>query len=170
MSSIHVCSIFRIADVAEATGARSLVTLLNREIRVDRPAVIPPERHLLVAISDVTQEIDGHVLADESHVETLLKFVRTWDRQQPLLIHCFAGISRSTAAAFITACALSPHHDEDEIAQRLRRASPTATPNAHLVALADKVLGRRGRMIAAIERIGRGEDCVEGEPFALELH
>lgn len=170
MPSIHVCSIFRIADVAEATGARSLVTLLNREIRVDRPAVIPAERHLLVAISDVTYEIEGHVLADESHVETLLDFVRTWDREQPLLIHCFAGISRSTAAAFITACALSPHRDEDEIAQRLRRASPTATPNAHLVALADKILGRKGRMMAAIERIGRGEDCVEGEPFALELH
>jgi len=166
---IHVCSIFRIADITEATGARTLVTLINRDIRVDRPAAIPPERHLFVEVSDITAEIDGHVLADETHVETLLEFVRTWDRQQPLLIHCFAGVSRSTAAAFIAACALSPHLDEDDIAQRLRRASPTATPNAHLVALADKILDRDGRMVAAIDRIGRGEDCVEGEPFALEL-
>ena len=170
MSRIHVCSIFRIADVAKATGARTLVTLINREIRVDRPAAIAPDRHLFVGVSDITSEAEGQILPGEEHVETLLDFVRAWDRQEPLLMHCFAGISRSTAAAFISACALSPHLGEEEIAQRLRRASPTATPNARLVALADKVLGREGRMIRAIERIGRGEDCIEGEPFAIDLH
>jgi predicted protein tyrosine phosphatase len=170
VSRIHVCSIFRIADVAKATGARTLITLINQEIRVNRPAAITPERHLFVGISDITSEVEGQVLPGEEHVATLLDFVRQWDREEPLLIHCFAGISRSTAAAFIIACALSPHLCEEEIAQRLRRASPTATPNARLVALADKVLGREGRMITAIERIGRGEDCIEGEPFAIDLH
>jgi predicted protein tyrosine phosphatase len=170
VSRIHVCSIFRIADVAKATGARTLITLINHDIRVDRPAVIAPERHLFVGISDITSEMDGHVLPCEQHVATLLDFVRQWDREEPLLIHCFAGISRSTAAAYVAACALSPHLCEDEIAQRLRRASPTATPNARLVALADKILRRQGRMITAIERIGRGEDCIEGEPFAIDLH
>ena len=42
------------------------------------------------------------------------------------------------------------------IAQALRRASPTATPNIRIVSLADRLLGRDGRMIAAIETIGRG--------------
>jgi predicted protein tyrosine phosphatase len=170
VSRIHVCSIFRICDVAEATGARTLITLINREIRVDRPTAIAPERHLVVGISDITTELEGHVLAGEEHVAALLDFVRLWDREQPLLIHCFAGISRSTAAAFIAACALRPDLCEDDIAQRLRRASPTATPNTRLVTLADKILCRDGRMVAAIERIGRGEDCVEGEPFAIDLH
>lgn len=170
MSRIHVCSIFRISDVAESTGARTLITLINSEIRVDRPAAIAPERHLLVGISDITTEVEGHVLPCEEHVTNLLDFVRQWNREEPLLIHCFAGVSRSTAAAFIIACALSPHLSEEEIAEKLRRASPTATPNARLVALADKILGRDGRMVAAIERIGRGEDCVEGEPFSLDLH
>jgi predicted protein tyrosine phosphatase len=170
VSRIHVCSIFRIADVAKATGARTLVTLINREIRVDRPPAIVPERHLFVGISDITSEMEGHVLPGEEHVASLLDFVHLWDREEPLLIHCFAGISRSTAAAYISACALSPHLCEEEMAQRLRRASPTATPNARLVALADNLLRRRGRMITAIERIGRGEDCVEGEPFAMDLH
>jgi predicted protein tyrosine phosphatase len=170
VSRIHVCSIFRVADVAKASGARTLVTLINREIRVDRPAAIAPERHLFVGISDITTEMDGEVLAAEEHVASLLDFVRLWNREEPLLIHCFAGVSRSTAAAFVAACALSPHLCEDEIALRLRHASPTATPNARLVALGDKILGRKGRMIAAIERIGRGEDCVEGAPFAIDLH
>jgi predicted protein tyrosine phosphatase len=170
VSRIHVCSIFRVADVAKASGARTLVTLINREIEVPRPTAIPPERHLRVGISDITTEMEGQVLAGEEHIASLLDFVRLWDREEPLLIHCFAGVSRSTAAAYITACALGPHRCEDEIAQHLRRASPTATPNARLVALADKVLGHKGRMIAAIEGIGRGEDCVEGAPFAIELN
>jgi predicted protein tyrosine phosphatase len=51
----------------------------------------------------------------------------------------------------------------------LRQRSPTATPNARLVALADAALKREGRMIAAIEKIGRGEDCFEGTPFFFEV-
>jgi predicted protein tyrosine phosphatase len=79
-------------------------------------------------------------------------------------------VSRSTAAAFITACALRPHRDEAEIAQAVRTKSPTATPNSRLVTIADAMLGRNGRMVAAIEKIGRGRNCFEGAPFALELH
>ena len=93
----------------------------------------------------------------------------SWDRAEPLLIHCFAGVSRSTAAAFIAACALAPERDEFAIARSLRAASPTASPNARLVALADAVLDRGGRMNEAIEAIGRGQDCEEGVPFGLEV-
>lgn len=169
MSRIHVCSIFKIADIAATTGARSLITLINQDIIVQRPEGIAPEQHLFVTVSDISDEMEGHVLAADSHVANLLDFVRLWDREHPLLIHCFAGVSRSTAAAFISACALNPHRDESEIAQTIRRSSPTATPNRRLVAVADDMLGRSGRMVAAIDRIGRGEECAEGVPFALEL-
>jgi hypothetical protein len=87
----------------------------------------------------------------------LVTFLDRWDRKQPLVIHCFAGISRSTAAAFISACALSPKSDEAAIAMRLRSASRTASPNPRLVALADDFLGRHGRMKAAIAKIGYGD-------------
>ena len=169
LSRIHVCSIFKIADLAEETGARSLVTLINHDIIVHRPACIAPERHLFVAVSDITAEIEGQILPGEAHVATLLDFVQTWDREHPLIIHCFAGVSRSTAAAFIAACALAPWRDEAEIALAIRAASPTATPNARLVGVADRVLKRAGRMSAAIEAIGRGEECEEGVPFGLEV-
>lgn len=169
MSRIHVCSIFKIADIASEIGARSLVTLINPEIIVHRPSVITAERHLFVAISDIVVETEGHTLPGEMHVATLLDFVQQWDRQDPLLIHCFAGVSRSTAAAFISACALQPDRDEAEFAQAIRDASPTATPNAKLVSIADAMLRRNGRMIAAVEKIGRGRDCSEGVPFGLDI-
>jgi predicted protein tyrosine phosphatase len=102
-------------------------------------------------------------------VEEFLAFLSAWDRTRPLVLHCYAGISRSTAAAYIAACALHPDRDEAELAQRLRRLSPSATPNRRLVAVADEVLGRDGRMVAAIAAIGRGADAFEGEPFCLAI-
>jgi predicted protein tyrosine phosphatase len=168
-SSLHVCSLDRIHTMVRKTGARSLVTLLARGTPVTRPPEIAPERHLYIAMSDIVDPTDGHILPEDHHVRTLLQFVGDWDRAEPLLIHCFAGVSRSTAAAFITACALNPERSEAEIAKALRAASPTATPNARLVALADAVLGRSGRMTQAVAAIGRGEECVVGMPFALEI-
>ena len=169
MSRIHVCPLARIDETVAATGARSLVTLLNPGTPVVRPAAILAERHLYIGVGDIVEPLEDHVLPAETHVAELLGFVGKWDRAEPLLIHCFAGVSRSTAAAFIAACALAPRRDEAEIARALRAASPTATPNALLVALADAALERGGRMNAAIAAIGRGVECFAGEPFALAL-
>ena len=56
------------------------------------------------------------------------------------------------------------------LARRLRKASPMATPNPLMVALADAQLGLEGRLSDAIRSIGRGEDAFEGEPFVMERH
>jgi predicted protein tyrosine phosphatase len=169
MPRLHVCSLSRVSETVRATGARSLVTLLNVEMLVSRPAEIDPERHLYIRIGDITEPLDGHILPAEEHVEQLIAFAQDWDRNDPLVIHCHAGVSRSTAAAFIIACALAPSRPENEIADTIRRASHTATPNRRMVAIADAMLKRDGRMVAAIERIGRGSECYEGVPFVLEL-
>jgi predicted protein tyrosine phosphatase len=76
---------------------------------------------------------------------------------------------RQPVDAFITVCALNPRRDEGEIARAIRAASPTATPNARLVSVADAILGRSGRMTEAVAAIGRGQDCEVGVPFALEI-
>ena len=169
MSFIHVCALSRIAETADAIGAKSLVTLINVNTKVERPACIAPENHLFIGMSDITAHQEGHILPAETHVLHLLDFARAWNRRAPLLIHCYAGVSRSTAAAFIAACALKPEQDEAELAQLIRQRSPTATPNAKLVEIADQILNRNGRMSAAIEAIGRGADCFEGVPFRMEI-
>jgi len=55
------------------------------------------------------------------------------------------------------------------IAQALRRASQTAYPNPRIVKIADHLLAREGRMVAAVAGIGRGTIAAEGEPFRLDL-
>jgi predicted protein tyrosine phosphatase len=169
MPCIHVTPLSRLAETVEASGASHLVTLINVATPVERPASIAAERHLFIGMSDILQPMDGHVLPGEAHVRSLIGFARGWDRSRPMVMHCWAGISRSTAAAFITACALEPALDEVALAERLRAVSPSATPNARLVAVADDLLGRRGRMVDAIAAIGRGADAFEGTPFALAL-
>ena len=168
-SMIHVCSLARLHETVEDTGARHVVSLLADEDRIERPSAVVEANHLWLRLHDISAPLDGYIMPDEEHVADLLKFVRRWDRRAPLVVHCYAGISRSTASAYATVCALNPHRDEAGIAQALRRASPTATPNVRIVSVADRLLGRDGRMIAAIETIGRGEIAFEGNPFRLDL-
>jgi predicted protein tyrosine phosphatase len=169
MPHIHVCSLSRVAETVAGSGASHLVSLINDGTPVARPASIAPDRHLFLGFNDIVAPVDGMTAPGPAHIERLLDFLAAWDRNAPLVVHCFAGISRSTAGAFIALCALSPDEDERLLAQRLRQASPIATPNQLMVRLADGVLGRKGRMVTAIDAIGRGTDAFEGKPFVLPL-
>ncbi|KQT98865.1 protein tyrosine phosphatase [Methylobacterium sp. Leaf469] len=169
MPTLHVCPLSRLPETLAETGARRLMTLMKAGTAIARPESIAEGGHCVVEVSDIAAAMDGHVLADDGHIGRILDFVAAWDRADPLVIHCYAGISRSTAAAYIAACALAPERDEGEVADALRAAAPSATPNPHFVAIADRMLGREGRMSAAIARIGRGADAFEGTPFTLTL-
>ncbi len=166
---IHVCSLARLHEIVHDTGARHVVSLIGDEARLERPTGIAPENHLWLRLHDISSPLDGYIMPDAEHVADLLHFVRGWDRRAPLVVHCYMGISRSTASAFASVCALNPHRDEAGIALALRHASPTATPNIRIVSLADRLLGRKGRMLAAIEAIGRGIMAEEAAPFRLDL-
>jgi predicted protein tyrosine phosphatase len=166
---IHVCSLARLHDTVQQTGALHIVTLLKDTDRVERPDHILESNHLVLGMDDITSPTDGYVTPCEDHVGRLISFVRGWNRARPLVVHCFAGISRSTAGAYVAACALNAGRSELAIARDLRSASATATPNARIVSLADRMLGRNGRMVTAIESIGRGIVAYEANPFSLDL-
>ena len=166
---IHVCSLARLHSTVDETGARHIVTLLRVVDRVQRPTHIAPENHLVLTVDDISTPADGYIVPARDHVQRLIDFVGAWDRSSPLVIHCFAGISRSTAAAYVAACALNPQRDEMQIAWDIRRASRTAQPNSRIVSIADRLLKRDGRMIRAIDAIGLGDAATEGHPFRLDL-
>ena len=166
---IHVCSLARLHATVEDTGARHVISLLGDEAPIDRPSVIVEENHLWLRVHDISSPLEGYILPDEDHVPGLLSFVRSWDRRTPLVVHCYAGISRSTASAFAAVCMLNPHRDEMSIARQIRAASPIASPNRLIVSLADKALGRDGRMLRALDEMGPGNMLVEGRPFRVDL-
>ena len=145
-----------------------VISLLSPEEIHLAPDGHAPERHLRLAMHDVRGEaLARHEIPPAAdQVAQILSFAETWPGDEPILVHCWAGISRSTATAFCLACARNPDADETAIAQALRAASPTAWPNPVIIGYADAALGRAGRMIAAVEAIGE-PDHFDTEPFHI---
>jgi predicted protein tyrosine phosphatase len=156
-----------VPQVVRSTAASHLMTCLQDEIVVETPPLIMPERHLRLHIHDISAPLEGYTAPGEAHVARLIEFALDWGGSGPMVVHCWAGISRSTAAAFTALCAINPEVSEELIAQRLREASPTAYPNRRIIQLADAALKRDGRMMHAVERIGRGVIATEAAPFWL---
>jgi predicted protein tyrosine phosphatase len=169
MPRLHVCSLELLHETVRRTDASHVLTLMKNVGQVTTPASIAPGRHLKLDFSDIVEERPGEVAPSLEHVHGILDFVAGWDRVRPLVIHCYAGISRSTAAAFIAACALRPDQSEQDIATLIRARSPSAVPNARLIRFADGRMGRNGRMIAAIDRIGVGNGATAGTPFHIDV-
>ncbi|PWV98757.1 putative protein tyrosine phosphatase [Hoeflea marina] len=169
MPYLVVCRLNQIAEAAVRHGAREMISLLAENQTFHRPGVIDASRHLILGVNDIAEARDGLVAPAEIHVDRVIRFARDWDRQAPLLIHCWLGISRSPAAAAIAALAVEPDQDEMQLAERLRAASPFVTPNEKLIEIADHMLGRGGRLRRAIRAIGRGADAYEGDMVSVAL-
>lgn len=104
------------------------------------------ERKVRLLIADVVTQ-EGATEGDVQGIIQLAEQLRS--EIGTLLIHCEAGISRSTATALIIhACWLGPGL-EDEAMQRVGAQRPYAIPNRRMVAIADNLLGLDGRLLQA---------------------
>lgn len=164
-----VCGLAPLTEVIAARRPSHVITLLDPATLIETPRGIAPERHLRLGVNDICEAIEGMTPPDETTISRVLEFGRGWDETAPMVVHCWAGISRSTAAAFALACERSPEVGELEIARMMRAAAPHAYPNRRIVALADDMLGRGGRMVDAVEAIGDNGWVSSGVPFDLPV-
>jgi predicted protein tyrosine phosphatase len=167
---ILVCPLSKVMSMVAIHTPERIVSLLDPDYAFPETGPAYFGRHLRLCLHDIHIPTDGQVVPTAKHIEELLAFLSLWSRQAPILIHCRAGIGRSTATAFITACLHNPHADELVIAGALRSASPLARPNETLIKLADAAMGRSGRMSRAIEETGRNLPWIEideGVPFEM---
>ncbi len=167
---IYVSPLSVVTEAIRTVRPSHLVSLLDPESMIDTPEGIARERHLRLSVNDIAEPNDMLVLPSEAHVSNLIAFIRDWDQQSPMLVHCWAGISRSTAAAFIALCTLNEDYPEDMLARLVRARGSHAHPNKLMVRIADDLLGRQGRMRAAVEALGPGRATWEGELFAIPVH
>ena len=166
--AIHVAPLSAVHEVARGLPSYDLLTLLSPDTDATPLAALTPQRRLHLVFHDIVEAREGLILPSGEMISAMLDFSRARTRETPLLIHCWAGISRSSAAAYILACDRHSGH-EGELATTLRARAPFVTPNRRMVVLADDLLGRNGAMVDAIARIGRGAEAFEGMPYRLVL-
>lgn len=167
---IIVCPLSDLADAIREEKPYGVVTLLGPELMIPPIKALDEGRHLRLEMNDIASPQPGQILPGREHVETFLDYVDGWDHAQPLIIHCWAGISRSTAAALIAQAYLHPEASPDEMATDLGDIAPHAYPNRRLIELADEVLGRNGQLVAAAELVHRDKPVMEGVRFHYPLH
>jgi predicted protein tyrosine phosphatase len=154
MPRLLVAPLSSLADVLESHAPSHLVSLLSPEHMIETPAGFPAAMHLRLGVNDIVDPAAGTAPPARRHIDELLAFSRRWDTSQPLLIHCWAGISRSMASAFTILCDRLGPDREIEIARAMRQRAPHAQPNRLLVQYADDALRRQGKMIAALNTMG----------------
>ena len=169
MPRVLVTPLSQVADAVRRHRPSHVVTLLGPETPAPIPDGILAGQHLKLTLHDIDEPLPGQIAPCEDHVAELLAFARQWDGRDPMLVHCWAGISRSTAAAYIVLCSRNAPGSEDEIARALRHRAPCAQPNRLLVRHADMLLGREGRMIAAVAAMGPGREAWENDVFHVPL-
>jgi predicted protein tyrosine phosphatase len=166
VGSLHVGPLHAVALMVRRCSASHLLTCLHDDL-VQTPITIERARHLRLVMHDIAEAIPDHTPPDARHIARIIDFAHDWGGHSAMVVHCFAGISRSTAAAFIALCAINPDAPEERIARQLREASPTAMPNRLMVRLADEALARRGRMISAVHGMSPAQPAAEAIPFSL---
>jgi predicted protein tyrosine phosphatase len=150
LSIHHVCGLDELS-IAPLAGADRIVSIIGPE------ADTPPELEaiekpiLTLRFDDVIVPEPGAVCPAEEHVRALLAFDAGSGELERLVVHCSAGISRSTAAIAILLAARHRER-EDEIFHWIRAVRPQAWPNSRLVALGDDLLTREGALVAALRR------------------
>src|ERR1700727_1838865 len=169
MPRILVTPLSALQDALDVHRPSHIVSLLSPEHMIHTPIGFPAKRHLKLGINDITDPSAGTSPPPRTHVAGLLEFSRGWDARAPLLIHCWAGISRSMASAFTVLCDRLGPDREIEIAQAIRRRAPHAQPNRLLVSHADEALGRQGKMLAALNAMSPALLLEEGIITAFPL-
>jgi predicted protein tyrosine phosphatase len=115
-----------------------------------------PHHRLELRFDDVVQEHHGYQAPTEADVEAVLRFGEQIAQEAPreeqhhVLVHCWMGISRSTASAAMLLAQQAPGHEEAAF-QSLYSVRQRCWPNSRMIGFADKLLKRRGALVRAFE-------------------
>jgi len=146
---LYVSSLADMPDGVARLKPSHLISLLAPHELPPTPHGVAREQHLKVAMNDICEPMDGQIHPDDGHIEEILSFAAGWQRDTPLLVHCYAGVSRSMATALILLCLESQGREKEAVSLLATRA-PHARPNRLMVAIADRLLGCGGRLRAAV--------------------
>lgn len=162
---IYITNLFSMQHEIERFRPTHVVSLIQAQFQPDRPAQIRPENHLRLEVHDIVDRSQRGILPAHADVHRLVQFLSDWCHTDGhLLTHCYAGISRSTAAALIALYLRTGNALES--GRVLRQAAPHARPNRLIVRIADEILATGGALARSVEAMGPSEPLYEA-PLAI---
>jgi predicted protein tyrosine phosphatase len=150
-SVLTICGLEEL-DAHSAAGVSHILSILDPGW--PEPAAFSafdPHLRTTLYFHDSIESGPNIVLPEQADVERILAFGRDVGQDlRHLLIHCHAGISRSTAAMAMILAQAFPGESEGAIVDRLFAIRPQAWPNSRMIGFADELLGRDGRLTEAV--------------------
>jgi len=153
---LTICGISELPDQRERSVTHVLSILDPDHPDPEAFGAYDPHHRTILRFHDIIQPIPGMILPSRSDVEAVLRFgdevaeERSGDAEGHLLVHCHMGVSRSTAAMLTLMAQANPNESEDSLFERLAEIRPQAWPNSLMIAFADELLERRGRLTEAL--------------------
>lgn len=143
-------------ELPKLNGEYAVVSIGSPETNVPEGFDPDDPHHLRLQFDDVTSETPllGRKQVrppSREHIDKLLGHADTLLEASLVYCHCAAGISRSTAAAFILRCYSGGPGTERAAIEAVLEDNPFASPNRLMVEFADNLMDRGGEMLAALE-------------------
>jgi predicted protein tyrosine phosphatase len=164
--NLTICGLEELAGHCQARGVTHVISILDPGFsEPDSIRHFDLERRLRLHFHDVIEAMPGWIAPERWDVELLLAFGRNLGRTPSgirfevpdthLLVHCHAGLSRSTASAILLLAQHDPARAAHDIVGQVIRHRPRAWPNLRMVEMGDALLGRDGEIVAAVGALYR---------------
>ncbi len=149
---LTICGVAELDDHCAASVSHALSILDPRMPDPDAFSRFGPHRRSVLRFHDNVDERSGDDAPQEHHVEAILSFGRELADVPPdhLLVHCWMGLSRSTAAAAILMAQHGPGHEAAAF-DKVFSVRPRSWPNARMIWFADRLLERKGALLSALK-------------------
>jgi predicted protein tyrosine phosphatase len=155
---LTICGISELPDQSGRSVTHVLSILDPEHPDPEAFQAYDPHHRTTLRFHDIIHPMPGMILPQPQHVEAILRFGDDLAQSGStpaaghLLVHCHMGVSRSTAAMLTLLTQIHPDESEDWLFERLTEIRPQAWPNSRMIAFADDILSRRGRLIGALRR------------------
>jgi predicted protein tyrosine phosphatase len=141
-----------------AAGVTHVLSILDPDTP-DPPAfsAFAPHHRLALRFHDIIETLPDRLAPARADVERLLAFGHELSDTSGnhLLIHCHAGVSRSTASAALILAQARPDRAARDALEAVAQLRPRAWPNLRILEFGDELLSRNGEIVAAAAAIYR---------------
>jgi predicted protein tyrosine phosphatase len=166
---INICGIDEL-EGHSATKATHVLSILDPEYPVPEAfGQYGEHQRLELRFHDIIDPTPGMILPSPEHVEAILAFGRSLAKEPAatLIVHCHAGISRSTASMALILAQARPEQSAEAILATVHGIRDKAWPNLRIMELGDAMLGRGRSLVNAAYGLYRLQ--IERRPHIAEM-